>query len=187
MRTLRLAVTGTALLVVAGCADGRVAPVPTAPSLATEGSAAEPARQVDASGEFAAIIRPETFTFTPRGRNCLLTVDGSLVFTGDIEGAATGTTRALVFATCDDVRAAPPGTYPDVFRSELTFVGTVDGEPATANLLYMGRVAPGGAIEGRLVFSNARSDELFNGVSGRLDADAVVAVGGTYEGSVVVH
>ena len=54
----------------------------------------------------------------------------------------------------------------------------MDGEAAEANLLYMGRVRPGGDIEGRLVFSR--------GIAGRLEADAVVAVGGTYSGSVVI-
>jgi hypothetical protein len=77
------------------------------------------------------------------------------------------------------VAANPPGTFPDVFKSELAFEGTVDGDPAQANVLYMGRVQPGGRIEGRLVFSN--------GVSGVLDVDARVAVGGEYSGSVVVR
>jgi hypothetical protein len=106
-------------------------------------------------------------------------VDGELVFTGTIEGVARGTTSALVFAPCADVATTPPGTFPDVFKSELEFVGTVDGEEARADVLYMGRVQPGGAIEGRLLFHN--------GVDGRLEADAVVAVGGTYDGSVVVR
>ena len=86
---------------------------------------------------------------------------------------------ALVVAPCADVMTTPPGTYRDVFKSELEFEGTVDGEPAEANVLYMGRVQPGGAIEGRLVFSN--------GVQGRLEVDAVVAVGGDYSGEVVVN
>ncbi|MFN2563900.1 MAG: hypothetical protein ABR499_02655 [Gemmatimonadaceae bacterium] len=116
---------------------------------------------------------------TPRGRNCLLQVNGRLVFTGTIEGTATGTTRALVFAPCSEVATSPPGTFPDVFKSELRFEGTVDGKPAQANVLYMGRVQPGGQIEGRLVFSK--------GVAGRLEVDAQVAVGGKYRGSVVVH
>ena len=72
----------------------------------------------------------------------------------------------------------PPGTFRDVFKSELVFDGTVDGEPAHANLLYMGRVQPGGRIEGRLVFSR--------GVAGRLEVEARVAVGGEYRGAVVV-
>ena len=39
-----------------------------------------------------------TLTLTPRGKNCRLVVSGALVFSGSIEGTATGTTTALVFA-----------------------------------------------------------------------------------------
>jgi hypothetical protein len=180
MRLLRLVATGTALLIVGGCADDRNGLGPTAPAL--QGHSSEltaSARQIQTSGNFDAIVDFSTLTLTPRGSNCLLQVEGRLVFTGTIEGAATGQTSALVFAPCADVAASPPGTYPDVFKSELAFEGTVDGEPARANVLYMGRVQPGGQIEGRLVFSN--------GVQGRLEVEAQVAVGGEYRGSVVVN
>ena len=167
------------VIAAAGCADdGSVLGPSTSDDVRPAASNGSAARQVDASGQFLAQVDFTSFTFTPRGRNCLLTVNGQLVFTGTIDGTATGTTSALVFAPCADVMAAPPGTYPDVFRSELEFRGTIDGEPATANLLYMGRVAEGGTIDGRLIFSN--------GVAGRLEADAIVAVGGTYHGRVVV-
>jgi hypothetical protein len=183
MRILRLVATGTALLVVGGCADGRNILDPTAPTPSVQGHSPElpasPARQIQASGHFDAIVDFSTLTLTPRGRNCLLRVDGQLVFTGTIEGVATGQTTALVFAPCSDVATSPPGTFPDVFRSELAFEGTVDGEPARANVLYMGRVQPGGQIAGRLVLSH--------GVQGRLEVEARVAVGGEYRGSVVVR
>ena len=183
MRLPRLAATGMLSLVVVACADGRDALGPADPDLEqrrrTSEAAASAARLVETSGEFEALVDFSTLTLTPRGQNCLLQVDGQLVFSGTIEGAATGTTSALVFAPCSEAATTPPGTYPDVFRSELAFVGTVDGEPVQADLLYMGRVQPGGAIEGRLVFSN--------GVAGRLNADATVAVGGDYQGSVVVR
>jgi hypothetical protein len=174
MRILRLVLAGTAAFIVGGCSDGSAIPGPTAPTLS-----ASSARQVQASGDFDALVDFSTLTLTPRGTNCLLRVNGQLVFTGTIEGTATGQTTALVFAPCSEVATNPPGTFPDVFKSELAFEGTVDGDRAQANLLYMGRVQPGGQIEGRLVFSN--------GVSGVLDADAIVAVGGEYSGSVVVR
>ena len=84
----------------------------------------------------------------------------------------------LVFAPCEEVATTPPGTYRDVFRSELEFTGTVDGEPASAKVLYQGGVEPGGEIDAHLIFSR--------GVAGVLDADARVAVGGDYRGTVVV-
>jgi hypothetical protein len=183
MRILRLVATGMALLIIGGCADDRSILDPTAPTFSVHGNssglAASPARQIETSGHFDAIVDFSTLTLTPRGRNCLLQVNGQLVFTGTIEGAATGQTTALVFAPCSDVATSPPGTFADVFKSELAFEGTVDGEPARANVLYMGRVQPGGQIAGRLLLSN--------GVQGRLEVDAVVAVGGEYSGSVVVR
>ena len=174
MNIARLLVTGTALLIVGGCADGRDPLGPTAPTPAVQA-----ARQVETSGQFDALVDFSTLTLTPRGQNCLLQVEGQLVFTGTIEGVGTGQTTALVFAPCSEVATTPPGTHPDVFHSELVFEGTVDGEPVQANVRYMGRVQPGGAIEGRLIFSN--------GAAGRLEVDARVAVGGTYSGSIVVN
>ena len=183
MKTSQLIATGIALLTISGCADGRGVLGPTGPAIEGQGQASHvstrASRRVAASGHFDALVDFSTLTLTPRGRNCLLQVNGRLVFTGTIEGTATGTTRALVFAPCSKVATSPPGTFPDVFKSELRFEGTVAGEPTQANVLYMGRVQPGGQIEGRLVFSN--------GVAGRLDVDARVAVGGENRGSVVVH
>jgi hypothetical protein len=183
MKTFQLISTGVVLLTISGCADARGVLGPTDAALEEQGQVSEAstqaARRVAASGHFDALVDFSTLTLTPRGRNCLLQVDGRLVFSGTIEGTASGTTRALVFAPCSEVATNPPGTFRDVFKSELRFEGTVDGEPAEANLLYMGRVQPGGQIEGRLVFSN--------GVAGRLEVDAQVAVGGEYRGSVVVR
>ena len=179
MRSFRLLAT---VVVVGACADSGRVGGPTEPSLSAENvaaAAASAAQRIEASGEFDALVDFSTLTLTPRGRNCLLTVKGQLVFSGTIEGTATGQTTALVFASCADVASNPPGTFADRFKSELMFEGTVDGQAAAANVLYMGRVQPGGQIEGRLVFSN--------GVQGRLEAEAVVAVGGSYEGSVVVR
>ena len=180
MNILRLAAAAAAMLLTAACADGRDTLGPTAPAQARAAAVSSSAsRQVQASGLFDAIVDFRTLSLTPRGSNCLLQVDGQLVFHGTIEGVANGTTTALVFATCEDVASKPPGTDPDVFQSRATFQGTVDGEPATAKLLYAGRVQPGGHIDGRLVFSD--------GLAGKLDASSQVAVGGEYSGSVVVH
>lgn len=183
MRNLRLAAAGMAVVIVGGCSDGRAILDPALPALSGQGQsselAARPARRIQTSGHFDANVDFSTLTLTPRGRNCLLQVKGQLVFTGTIEGAATGQTTALVFAPCSDVAATPPGTFRDRFKSELVLEGTVDGQPARANMLYMGGVQPGGQIEGRLVLSH--------GVAGRLEVEARVAVGGEYRGSVVIR
>jgi hypothetical protein len=134
---------------------------------------------VQTAGTFAVTIDFSKVTLTPRGENCLLQVPGQAVFQGTIVGTGSGITSALEFAPCSQVAINPPGTFPDVFHFDGDFTGTVAGVPATANLRYMGRVQVGGAIDGRFVFSN--------GVAGELDVDAIVAVGGSYSGQVVVH
>src|SRR5688500_6979592 len=140
MKTSRVVATAITLLSLGGCADA-----PTTSTLPTQGlssaaSLASAARQIDASGSFDALVDFATLTLTPRGQNCLLTVSGQLVFSGTIQGTATGQTSALVFASCADVATNPPGTFADVFKFEGTFEGSVDGEAAQANLSYMGQV-----------------------------------------------
>jgi len=128
------------------------------------------------NGEFTANVDFTTLTLTPVGVNCLLKVDGYLDFTGSLEGVATGTTKALVFAPCDDVAVNPPGAFKDVFRSKLEFLGTVNGEPAAADLTYLGITEVGGQIKAKFLLSN--------GLKGVMKVDAIVAVGGSYRGVV---
>lgn len=143
--------------------------------VAASWSAAHP---LQTSGHFDAIVDFSTVSLTPRGRNCLLEVSGRIVFSGTIRGTANGRTSALEFGPCSEVAVKPPGTFPDVFKSVATFEGTIGGQPAKSDLLYMGRVQTGGAIDGRFVFSN--------GVAGELEVNAIVAVGGEYRGSLVL-
>jgi hypothetical protein len=180
MDKLRMVYVGVAVLVV-GCADGNGTHMLTAPSsrpdLAIQApiSAAQPTQT---SGTFEANVDFSTVTLTPKGQNCLLTVQGQLVFHGTIEGTANGTTSALEFGPCSEVAVNPPGTFADVFQFEGDFVGTVAGQPAQSTVRYMGRVAVGGTIDGRFEFSN--------GLAGELDVTARVAVGGEYQGQIVV-
>lgn len=175
-------VSAAVVLLSIGCADGQAVTDATASAGALQVGSAESSHvrgPVAATGEYDAIVDFATLKLAPRGRNCLLQVDGQLVFSGTIEGAATGTTTALVFATCSEVATTPPGTYPDVFKSELMFEGTIDGVPAQSAMMYQGRSQEGGRIEGRIIASR--------GVAGVLEVDAQLAVGGSYSGSLVVH
>ena len=176
MRILRLA-TGTVVLIAAACGRDTSPTDPSARTLPPSGPSLS-ARRVETSGPFDAIVDFSTLKLTPRGSNCLLDVDGRLVFHGSIDGVGIGHTSALVFATCADVIASPPGTDPDVFHSEIEFTGTIGGQAVRAHVLYHGRSQPGGHIDGQLIFSN--------GAAGELTADAQIAVGGTYSGSLVV-
>lgn len=131
---------------------------------------------IKVNGEFTANVDFTTLSLRPVGVNCLLEVDGYLEFTGSLNGIATGTTKALVFASCDDVAANPPGAFKDIFRSKLEFLGKVDGEPAAADLTYLGITEVGGQIKAKFL--------LTNGLKGVMKVDAIVAVGGSYRGFV---
>jgi hypothetical protein len=129
---------------------------------------------IRAKGEFTVEIDFSTLSLRPVDENCLLTVEGVVNFTGTLEGIATARTRALALASCDAVSTLPPGAYEDVFTSAFEFAGKVDGQPIVADLTYRGRTALGGEIDAVLIPSN--------GLKGRLFVDAIVAVGGSYNG-----
>jgi len=136
-------------------------------------SAAPPA---SADGRFTANVDFSTLITTSVGADCLLEVQGMLGFSGSLVGTAAGTTRALVFASCQDVLANPPGTFRDVFKAVLAFTGTVNGMSVTADITYQGKTMVGGAIDGKM--------RLSNGLHGVLDVDAIVVVGGSYTGFI---
>ena len=184
MHILRFVAAGTAVLIVGGCGSGGDALNPTAPTFTTDSRAESHAtarpRVIQTSGRFDANVDFSTLSLTPAGSDCLLGVDGQLVFSGTIEGTANAHTTALVFASCEDVIRNPPGTYPDVFKSVAVFNGTVGGiTVSNVPLLYTGRSQPGGHIDAVFVFSG--------GVEGILSVDAQLAVGGSYRGTVVVR
>src|SRR5688500_18350844 len=114
MNTLRLIAGAATLLIVSGCADGRDTIALTDPTLsAQDDRSAVAASQVAVSGHYDALVDFSTLSLTPKGNNCLLEVAGQLVFTGTIQGTATGRTSALVHAPCADVASTPPGTFGD--------------------------------------------------------------------------
>ncbi len=132
-----------------------------------------------ASGEFKTTIFPDTLTLTPAGDKCLVEVKGLLEFTGTLVGVAPGKTRALVFADCDTVAGGlPQGIFfEDVFKSNSEFLGTVNGEPASADIIWKGFTETGGTIDKSVMI-------LSNGAKGVLKVKASVGVGGSYTGVV---
>jgi hypothetical protein len=178
MKRQLLLLPAVLLITTISCGD-TTAPGDADIATRTSHLASHAAGPVAVAGEFAAVVDFSTLTLTPRGQNCLLQVGGQLIFSGTIAGVGTGTTTALVLATCAEVASSPPGTHRDVFHSELTFDGTIAGAPAQGHMIYQGRVQEGGRIEGRILASR--------GIAGTLVVDAVVAVGGSYSGSIVVH
>lgn len=152
--------------------------VPTA--TASPVAAATDTRQglgaVPAEGAFVASVDFATLqTQDVRGNKCEFTVDGVLSFSGTIEGEATGVTTAVIFATCQEVLASPPGTYFDVFRFEGDFAGEVLGEPVTGELSYAGVTRVGGQVDATVILDGDEARAVAR-------TDGQVAVGGTYRG-----
>lgn len=143
--------------------------------------AAADTRRIPASGTFTTTLDLPTLTLEPVGEACQLTVQGQLDFDGTLDGIVTGTTTALVFATCDEVEQEPPGTFADVFASDADFDRTVSAgdvsTPVTADIEWFGRTRPGGHINSVMTVDG---DE----VEGRLRVKATVGVGGTYRGTL---
>ena len=133
---------------------------------------------IRAKGDFTVALDLSSFALTPVDENCLLTVEGTVHFTGTLEGIATARTRALVLASCADTGSSPPGFFADVFTSAFEFAGKVDGRPVVVDFTYRGDTLAGGEIDAVLVPSN--------GVIGRLNVDGIVGVGGSYSGFLKV-
>ncbi|KAB7744680.1 hypothetical protein GA707_08800 [Nostocoides sp. F2B08] len=137
--------------------------------------AAGPAAQGVEGGFVASVDFQSLQARDVRGNKCEFTVNGTLSFSGPVDGDAIGTTTAVIFAPCESALAAPPGTFFDVFRFEGAFTGEVLGEPATGALSYAGVTRVGGGIEATVILDGEDARAV-------LRADAQVAVGGTYSG-----
>ena len=126
-------------------------------------------------GDFTVAVELPTASLEDIGASaCKLTVDATVTFTGDVVGAADGTTVALIGAACSDVATTPPGTFADAFGFVGEFSGTVDGQAVDATLGYAGVTRAGGEITAVMTLSN--------GGRGLLKVDAVAGQGGTYTG-----
>jgi hypothetical protein len=127
------------------------------------------------SGTFVAAVDFSTVRLQDKPHNtCLLTISGTLTFSGSLVGDAPGTTQALEQAPCSDVATHPPGTYFDLFKFGGQFTGSVNGRSVTGTMTYAGITNVGGHIDAVIL--------LRGGGIGPLRADAIVAQGGSYSG-----
>ncbi|MBX9245433.1 hypothetical protein ICW40_11520 [Actinotalea ferrariae] len=155
---------------------GLLAPTTTAAAAPSHGPEASRGGVSSAAGEFVASVDFTSLrTRDIGGAACEFTVDGSLTFSGALEGVAVGTTTALIFAPCAEALASPPGTYVDVFAFDGRFTGEVGDQPASGPLRYAGVTRVGGGIDALITLRGRDAQAV-------LRADAQVAVGGTYEG-----
>jgi len=168
----RVLAAGAAAVVLTSTAAVAQAAPPSEKAQATRAGAPAAAR---ASGDFTLAIAFPDAELRPVGRSaCKLTVPVTIAFTGTLAGAADGSTVAVILASCNQVVAAPPGTFPDVFRFEGDFVGTVHGTAASGALNYAGVTSAGGAITAAIT--------LAGDATAVLRAQAVVGGSGTYRG-----
>ena len=127
------------------------------------------------SGDFTVAVDLPTASLQDVGASaCKLTVDATVTFTGELVGAADGTTVAVIGAACSDVATTPPGTFADAFGFVGEFSGTVDGQAVDATLGYAGVTRAGGAIKAAMTLSH--------GAHGLLKVDAQAGQGGNYTG-----
>jgi hypothetical protein len=175
LRLVSVACLGPATLVAAAL------PAQAAGAIPAVGAPAHHQRVdvVRASGTFDVLLDLGSFRLQPVGDRCVLTVNGTLTFSGTLQGTAAATTTAFEDASCEEVMANAPGTFADVFSSIGAFSGTVDGRPVSADLVYAGRTAVGGSIEAIMRFTGD--------LTGVLHVDATLGVGGSYRGVLVLH
>ncbi|MFK5634008.1 hypothetical protein [Ornithinimicrobium sp. LYQ103] len=129
-----------------------------------------------AQGDFVAVVDFTSLQVQDvRGNKCEFTVNGTLTFSGTVDGDAVGTTTAVIFAPCDEALSSPPGTFFDVFRFEGDFTGEVLGDPTSGPVSYAGVTRVGGSIDARIILEGDDARAV-------LRADAQVGVGGTYDG-----
>lgn len=168
---LRRGLVGVAVATTAVLAYGTNALAVTPALTPTSGSGAQ-----QVMGDFVASVDFASLQVRDvRGNKCEFTVNGTLSFSGAVDGDAVGTTTAVIFAPCESALAAPPGTFFDVFRFEGAFTGDVLGESTTGTLSYSGVTRVGGAIDATVILDGDDARAV-------LRAEAQVAVGGTYSG-----
>jgi hypothetical protein len=155
-------------------------PAVALPSGQSKAMRVESARQVHAAGSFTALVDFSTLAASDVARSkCAFQVEGTLAFTGTLDGVARGRTTALIDAPCSEALSNAPGTFRDLFRFDGDFAGTVDGAPTTGPLSYAGVTRPGGSIDAGIVLRGDSATAALRAIDARL------AVGGRYRGIAV--
>ncbi|HSG85867.1 MAG TPA: hypothetical protein VLA23_05960 [Candidatus Limnocylindrales bacterium] len=73
-------------------------------------------QKVPVEGSFVANWHVWTLSLTEQGpHKCLLQLDADLAFDGDLVGTALGSYDVLVFASCEEAAASPPGVLKELF------------------------------------------------------------------------
>jgi len=112
----------------------------------------------------------------PVGDNCIIELDYTQSYLGDLAGTATGHVRIVHLGPCDQSAA-------EVFVSQGTFTGNVAGASGTFDFQLEGKAyGPQGNIQGQLVIL-AGTGNLAN-LHGQITLTGQLPIGGTYSGDI---
>ena len=124
--------------------------------------------KLEVEGTYVAYYDLSTLSLSPMGpHKCLLELDAAIEFFGDLSGIAAGSYDVLVWASCEETAASPPGVLKARFWYDGAAEVTLDGFDAEARVKYRGvegePYAPG-EFEGQMNFTG--------GVNGMLKVEA---------------
>lgn len=111
----------------------------------------------------------------PVGRSCIINLDDTLNWQGDIAGTSSQHTRIEHFGPCDQ-------PAPEVFTARGTFQGTVAGVSGTFDFQLVGRVDAQGNAQAPLVILSSAGG-LAN-LRGLVTLTGPLVPGGTYSGNI---
>jgi hypothetical protein len=141
--------------------------------LAVSSASASDSQSVSGTWQFGSLT---PISAQPVAGNCIIELGYTQNYQGDLAGSVTGQVRIMHFGPCDQPAA-------EVFHSEGTFQGTVDGVSGTFDFQLQGDAYSQGHLQGSLVILTG-TDGLAN-LRGRIAiAGNLPDRSGTYSGDV---
>jgi len=114
--------------------------------------AVQAAAPIEAAGQVAGIVDFDSLVLTPRGPNCLITLDVLHVWYGTLNGSGPATSRIVTKRPCD--AAGTPFTSAESIHTVGTFTGTVAGRTGTFEYQYNLQVAGPTAAKGEMTIQH---------------------------------
>lgn len=136
------------------------------------------------SGQYWLTEPPANLQMRPAGNNCIIDVDMTYPFTGDLIGTAVAHFRVVSHGPCENNM---PFSYDESLKAKGTFTGEVLGQAGTFDFIYEGKgwpAAPGEeALDVRIVILSGTGG--LEGLHGMLDVTYVMGDAfDSYEGQV---
>jgi hypothetical protein len=130
----------------------------------------------EVSGEYTLTSPPLNRTWWPAGSNCIVEVDFTAAYTGDLVGTTNTHYRIVSHGPCGP-NGPVPGQYHETLKGRGTFTGNVVGVSGTFDYTYQAKVWPADPgelnLNGRIVILKG-SGGLVN-LHGILDVSGIAA------------